>query len=177
MIDYGFVSQTFCKHLFRTQLAPSAPSSETSCGGSVKRGPHRAGEKIPDQKLSKTEFFFLSSSSLIVEMAPLRGRDTSRRTGLRGEIGMSFCGKNQRGRVYLQVRGSAFLPHGNHLVGGGKKHGATKHEVWDPAVQACIIIIANLLPSMLGAGMTGNVEGAGYWCMGWILGLVRCVPH
>ena len=104
MIDYGFVSQTFCKHLFRTQLAPSAPSSETSGGGSVKRGPHRAGEKIPDQKLSKTEFFFLSSSSLIVEMAPLRGRDTSRRTGLRGEIGMSFCGKNRKGRGYPLVR-------------------------------------------------------------------------
>ena len=68
MIDYGFVSHTFYKHLFRTQLALSAPSSETSGGGSVKRGPHRAGEKIPDQKLSKTEFFFLSSSSLIVEM-------------------------------------------------------------------------------------------------------------
>ena len=28
-------------------------------------------------------------------------------------------------------------------------------------MQACIIIIANLLPSMLGAGMTGNVEGGG----------------
>ena len=35
-----------------------------------------------------------------------------------------------------------------------------------------IIIIAYLLPSMLGAGMNGNVEGAGCWCMGWILGLV-----
>ena len=44
--------------------------------------------------------------------------------------------------------------------------------VWDPAGQACIIFIANLLPSMLGAGMTGNVEGAGCWCMRWILGLV-----
>ena len=35
-----------------------------------------------------------------------------------------------------------------------------------------IIIIAYLLPSMLGAGMTGKVEGVGCWCMGWILGLV-----
>ena len=40
-----------------------------------------------------------------------------------------------------------------------------------------IIITANLLPSMLGAGMHGNVRGVGCWCIGWILGLVRCVPH
>ena len=25
--------------------------------------------------------------------------------------------------------------------------------------------------------MHGNVRGAGCWCIGWILGLVRCVPH
>ena len=29
-----------------------------------------------------------------------------------------------------------------------------------------IIITANLLPSMLGAGMHGNVRGAGCWCIG-----------
>ena len=40
-----------------------------------------------------------------------------------------------------------------------------------------IIITANLLPSMLRAGMHGNVRGAGCWCIRWILGLVRCVPH
>ena len=40
-----------------------------------------------------------------------------------------------------------------------------------------IIIIANLLPNMLGAGMHGNVRGASCWCIGGVLGLVRGVPH
>ena len=38
----------------------------------------------------------------------------------------------------------------------------TKHVVWDPA--GGIIIIADPLSNMLGAGMHWNVRGASCWC-------------
>ena len=67
--------------------------------------------------------------------------------------------KNRRGRVYPQVRGSTLLPRGDHLCGGGKEHGAAKHEVWDPAGHhRCLV---SLLLIVQGAGMDGNVEEAG----------------
>ena len=58
----------------------------------------------------------------------------------------------------------------------GEAKNAVPPNTWS-GTRPGIIITANLLPSMLGAGMYGNVKGAGCWCIGWILGLVRCVPH
>ena len=67
-----------------------------------------------------------------------------------------------------------------YSVGGRGPVGEAKNTVppntWS-GTRPGIIIIANLLPNMLGAGMHGNVRGASCWCIGGILGLVRGVPH
>ena len=62
-----------------------------------------------------------------------------------------------------------------YSVGGRGPVGDAKSTVspntWS-RTRSGIIIIVNLLPIMLGAGMHGNVRGASCWCIGWILGLV-----